>query len=317
MYILNFNAYICDMGEIGYCCINISLNEGKRKKDHITVNRGMTKKTFEAKGLSYVSELAVQNVNDLQKILEWNVRNKIFVYRMSSDMFPCIGFYRLEDLPLFSNISKKLKSIGDYAKKNSIRLSFHPTHFCIPASENPVVVANAIDELDKHAQIMDIMGLDQSHYYPINIHVNTTQPTREAAAERFCEQFWNLSESCRKRLVVENDDGPNQYSTKMLYDLIYKKIGIPITHDFHHHNYGPKDLTQEEALKLAYSTWNGVKPLTHMSSPKTLEDISGKQIAHADYIYEEIKTYGLDFDTELECKMKDLALLRYRARFNI
>lgn len=305
------------MGEIGYCCINISLNEGKRKKDHITVNRGMTKKTFEAKGLSYVSELAVQNVNDLQKILEWNVRNKIFVYRMSSDMFPCIGFYRLEDLPLFSNISKKLKSIGDYAKKNSIRLSFHPTHFCIPASENPVVVANAIDELDKHAQIMDIMGLDQSHYYPINIHVNTTQPTREAAAERFCEQFWNLSESCRKRLVVENDDGPNQYSTKMLYDLIYKKIGIPITHDFHHHNYGPKDLTQEEALKLAYSTWNGVKPLTHMSSPKTLEDNSGKQTAHADYIYEEIKTYGLDFDTELECKMKDLALLRYRARFNI
>lgn len=60
------------------------------------------------------------------------------------------------------------------------RLSFHPTHFCIPASKNPIVVENAIDELDKHAQIMDLMGLDQTHYYPINIHVNTTKPTREA-----------------------------------------------------------------------------------------------------------------------------------------
>jgi UV DNA damage endonuclease len=302
---------------IGYCCISIGINEGKSKKDQITVNRGMTKKTFETKGLDYVYELAIKNINDFKKILEWNVKNDIFIYRMSSDMFPCIGFYKLEDLPNFGIISSKLKSIGDYAKENNIRLSFHPTHFCIPASENPIVVKNAIDELDKHAQIMDLMGLEQNHYYPINIHVNTTKPTREEAASRFCEQFWNLSESCRKRLVVENDDGPNQYSTKILYDLIYKKIGIPITHDFHHHNYGPKDISQEEALKLALSTWGDIKPITHMSSPKTLEDNSGKQTAHADYIYEEIKTYGLEFDTEIEAKAKDLAVFKYRQQFKV
>jgi UV DNA damage endonuclease len=293
----------------------MSLNDGKKKKDFITVNRGMTKKTFESKGLKYVTELALLNIDDMFKIIKWNKENDIFVYRMSSDILPCIGFYKLEDLPKFDLISKKLKEIGDYAKSVDMRLSFHPTHFCIPASENPVVVENAIDELDKHAQIMDLMGLDQTHYYPINIHVNTTKPTREEAAKRFCEQFWNLSESCRKRLVVENDDGPNQYSTKMLYDLIHKEIGIPITHDFHHHNYGHKDISQEEALRLAHSTWN-VKPMTHISSPKTLEDATGRATAHADYIYEEIQTYGLEFDTELECKMKDLALIRYRKDFN-
>ena len=303
------------MNRIGYCCINMSLNDGKKKKDFITVNRGMTKKTFESKGLKYVTELALLNIDDMFNIIKWNKENDIFVYRMSSDILPCIGFYKLEDLPKFDLISKKLKEIGDYAKSVDMRLSFHPTHFCIPASENPVVVENAIDELDKHAQIMDLMGLDQTHYYPINIHVNTTKPTREEAAKRFCEQFWNLSESCRKRLVVENDDGPNQYSTKMLYDLIHKEIGIPITHDFHHHNYGHKDISQEEALRLAHSTWN-VKPMTHISSPKTLEDATGRATAHADYIYEEIQTYGLEFDTELECKMKDLALIRYRKDFN-
>ena len=305
------------MGKLGYCCINISLNEGKKKKDQITVNRGMIKKTFETKGLGYVSELVIQNIDDLKKIIDWNIQNDIFVYRMSSDMFPCIGFYKLEDLPDFDLISSKLLSIGQFAKDNKIRLSFHPTHFCITASENPVVVKNAIDELNKHAQIMDLMGLDQSHYYPINIHVNTTKPTREEAADRFCQQFFNLSESCQKRLVVENDDGPNQYSTKILYDLIYSKIKIPITHDFHHHNYGPQDISQEEALKLACSTWGDITPMTHMSSPRTLEDISSKQIAHADYIYEEIKTFGLDFDTEIEAKAKELAVIRYRAQFNI
>ena len=301
---------------IGYCCINISINDSKKKKDFITVNRGMVKKTFEKKGLEYVTELALLNIDDMFKIIKWNKENEIFVYRMSSDILPCIGFYKLEDLPKFDLISKKLKEIGDYAKSVDMRLSFHPTHFCIPASENPVVVENAIDELDKHAQIMDLMGLDQTHYYPINIHVNTTKPTIEEAAKRFCEQFWNLSESCRKRLVVENDDGPNQYSTKMLYDLIHKEIGIPITHDFHHHNYGPKDISQEEALRLAHSTWK-VKPMTHMSSPKTLEDTEGRATAHADYIYEEIQTYGLEFDTELECKQKDIALLKYRKDFLI
>ena len=65
---------------------------------------------------------------------------------MSSDILPCIGFYKIEDLPKFNLISKKLKEIGDYAKSVNMRLSFHPTHFCIPASENPVVVKNAIDE---------------------------------------------------------------------------------------------------------------------------------------------------------------------------
>lgn len=305
------------MNNLGYCCINISINEGRKKKDQITVNRGMTKKTFESKGLDYVSELVIQNIDDFKKIVEWNIQNNIFVYRMSSDMFPCIGFYKLEDLPNFELITQKLFRIGELAKANGMRLSFHPTHFCIPASENPVVVKNAIDELDKNAQIMDLMGLEKSHYYPINIHVNTTKPTRQEAAERFCQQFSNLSLSCQKRLVVENDDGPNQYSTKILYELIYQKIGIPITHDFHHHNYGPQDISQEEALKLALSTWGSIQPMTHMSSSKVIEDSSGKQIAHADYIYEEIPCFGLDFDVEIEAKAKELALIRYRNQFQL
>ena len=68
------------MKNIGYCCINISINLGKSKKDYISVNRGMVKKTFENKGLSYVSELAIKNIDDLKKILEWNLKNNIYVY---------------------------------------------------------------------------------------------------------------------------------------------------------------------------------------------------------------------------------------------
>jgi UV DNA damage repair endonuclease len=84
----------------------------------------------------------------------------------------------------------------------------------------------------------------------------------------------------------------------------------------HKTNYGPQDQTMEEALRLAHSTWE-TRALTHMSSPKTLEDTSGKNTAHADYIYEEIKTFGLDFDTEIEAKAKDLAVFKYRQQFKV
>ena len=304
------------MNRVGYCCISMGINEGKSKKEQIMVNRGMVRRTFDAKGLPYVSELIILNLKDTLKVLEYNVKNNIYIYRMSSDSFPWLSEYQFNDLPNINIIKKLLFGIGKYIKDNKMRCGFHPGPYLVLASENPSVVQKTISELNKHAELMDLMELDQTTFYPINIHINTTQPTRELAAERFCKEFENLSESCKKRLVVENDDGANQYSVKMLYDWVYQVIGIPITFDQHHYNYGPQDQTMEEALRLAHSTWK-TRVLTHMSSPKTLEDTSGKNTAHADYIYEEIKTFGLDFDTEIEAKAKDLAVFKYRQQFKV
>jgi UV DNA damage endonuclease len=304
------------MKNIGYCCIPLGCNEGKKKKEQILVNRGMVRKTFDAKGLSYVSELVIENLKDTLKVLDWNLKNHIYIYRLSSDSFPWMSEYEFSDLPKFPAIQTYMRLIGEKIKSNGIRVSYHPGPFNVLASENPSVVEKTIKELNKHAELMDLMGLDQTHFYPINIHINTTQPTREEAAQRFVDRFPLLSDSCKKRLTLENDDSPNQYSVKMLYDMVHVKTGIPIVFDQHHFNYGPQDQTMEEALRLAHSTWS-TRAMTHMSSPKTLEDNSGKQTAHADYIYEEIKTFGLDFDTEIEAKAKDLAVLKYREQFKI
>ena len=45
------------------------------------------------------------------------------------------------------------------------------------------------------------------------------------------------------------------------------------------------------------------------------EDASVIARSHADYIYEQINTYNRTFDIELECKMKDLALIKYRTYY--
>ena len=304
------------MKNIGYCCIPMGCNVGLKKKEQITVNRGMVRKTFDAKGLPYVSELVIENLKDTLKVLDYNLKNHIYIYRLSSDSFPWMSEYEFSDLPNFNVIQNLMTKIGDKIKSNGIRCSYHPGPFNVLASENPSVVEKTIKELNKHAELMDMMGLDQTTFYPINIHINTTQPTREEAAQRFVDRFPLLSESCKKRLTLENDDSPNQYSVKILHDLVHTKIGIPIVFDQHHFNYGPQDQSMEEALKLAHSTWS-TRVMTHMSSPKTLEDNSGKQTAHADYIYEEIKTFGLDFDTEIEAKAKDLAVIKYRQQFQV
>lgn len=302
------------MNNIGYCCIPLGCNLDRKKKEHIQVNRSMVRKTFDAKGLVYVSELVILNLLDTLKVLDWNIKNNILVYRLSSDSFPWMSEYKFSDLPNFTRIEKILADIGNKIKLNKIRTSYHPAPFNVLASENQSVVIKTINELNKHAELMDLMQLDQTTYYPINIHINTTKPSCELSAKRFCDNFSLLSDSCKKRLTIENDDSPNQFSVKMLYDNVHKVIGIPIVFDQHHFKYGPQDQTMKEALTMAISTWS-TKALTHMSSSKRIEDSKGLITAHADYIYEKIETFGLDFDTELECKKKDIALLKYRSQF--
>ena len=54
------------MMNLGYACINMSM--GKK----VSTNRSMVNRTFQAKGMDYVSELTLLNSKDIIKILEWN-----------------------------------------------------------------------------------------------------------------------------------------------------------------------------------------------------------------------------------------------------
>lgn len=295
------------MHNLGYCCINMTLT-----KEGISTNRGMVQKTFLTKGIVYAAELALKNLQDLQTILEWNVKNAIFVYRMSSDIFPWFSEYELEQLHNVEIIQQQLQKIGRYVKHHNIRLTFHPSHFNVLGSENVNVVTKTVLELGKHSQIMDWMLLDASPYYAINFHLNSTKPDKVSAAKRFLTNYEKLPSSVTSRLTIENDDSEGKFSTLELYNLLHKELKIPILFDEHHFRCGLQDQSLEEALRTALSTWGEIKPLTHYSSSKKIEDLTARTSAHADYIYEKISTFGLDFDTEIEAKNKEMALLKYR-----
>lgn len=287
---------------LGYACINLSL--GKK----VTTNRTMIKKTFIDKGLDYVSDLVLQNVADLERIIDWNEENGIKLYRMSSDMFPWATEYNFEQLKDWNEISIILKRCGDKAKQYNQRLSFHPGPFNVLTSPKESVVLNTIADLEVHGRIMDAIGLSQTPYNKINIHCNGVYGDKKSAMDRFIDNFQRLSKSVQNRLTIENDDKASMYSVKDLM-YIHEKTGIPIVFDYHHHKFCTGDLTEEQALKLAVSTWPiDIVPAVHYS-----ESADGrKPQAHSDYIFQRIDTYGIEVDIVVEAKKKDLTILKYK-----
>lgn len=289
---------------IGYACINMTLGE---QTPRITTNRSMVKKTFTQKGISYASELALQNSRDLFEIIKWNVANGIKLFRISSDMLPWASEYNVEDMPDFTKISNILKGCGTYAKDNGLRLTSHPGPFNVLVSPNPKVVENTIKDLELHGKLFDLLGLELSPYNKINIHCNGVYGDKFAAMDRFCENFKRLSPSVQKRLTVENDDKASMYSVD---DLVYihNRIGIPIVFDYHHHQFCTGGLTEEEALVKAISTWpKGITPVVHYSESKE----GAKPQAHSDYINSLPNTYKLNVDIMVEAKAKELAILPF------
>lgn len=289
---------------LGYACINVSLSA-----EGITTNKGMIRRTFMERGVSYASGLALQNVQALLQILEWNVAKGIKVFRITSELFPWASEYRLEDMPDFGEI----RSVLEQAGRLPIRVSTHPGPFNKMAGTG-AVLQNTIKDLEIHSRLFDLMGLEPSHWNKINIHVGGAYGDKDATLKRFAQNFKLLSSGLQKRLTVENDDKPGLFTVAELHPL-WELTGIPIVFDYFHHKLNPGLQTEEEAFHTAYESWD-VRPVFHFSSSRRdFEDPAAKREAHSDWVHEPIRTYGKDVDIVLETKMKEQALLRYREQF--
>tara|TARA_B100000787_G_C16169835_1_gene285878 strand:+ start:244 stop:1140 length:897 start_codon:yes stop_codon:yes gene_type:complete len=293
---------------LGYACINTALSANK-----IFTNRTMRRKTFDAKGMDYVSDLALLNVKDLKTHIQWNNEMGIKLFRLSSQLFAWSDEYELCDLKDYDEICELMLEIGDIATKAGQRLTMHPGPYNCLASPNPKVVEKTVRELNKHSEQFNMMGFEPSPYNKINIHVGGAYGDKETTLDRFCKNFYLLRDDTKKRLVVENDDSPNEYSVKDLCRGVHLKIGIPITFDYFHHKFNTGDLTEKEALIAAYATWpEGVTQCCHYSESRRKEqlDESIRPQAHSDLIYEKIQTYGLEPDIVIEAKLKEQAIFK-------
>ena len=306
---------------MGYACINMQLSYpqkygGKEKGvKPITTGRSMIKRTFLSKGVDYASELTLANAMDLDKIIDWNILNDYKFFRITSGLAPWKSEYEWTDLKDLKQIQIYLHSAGVKAKTHGLRITSHPGPFNVLTSPHPHVVENCVEDLTMHGDVFDMLGLSRTPYNKINIHIGGAYGDKESAMERFCVNFERLPDSVKSRLTVENDDKASMYSVKDLYEGVYKRIGIPIVFDYHHHKFCTGDLSEQQALEMAISTWpEGITPATHYSESRRDEqkDETIRVQAHSDYVYDKIETYGNEIDVMVEAKHKELAVQKYK-----
>jgi UV DNA damage endonuclease len=313
------------MNRYGYACINMQLSYPQKYGGQergilpITTGRSMIKRTFKAKGVDYASELTLNNVKDLDRIIDWNIHNGYNFFRVTSGLAPWKSEYKWDDLPDIDEIRTWLYSAGVKAKTHNVRITSHPGPFNVLTSPHEHVVKNCVSDLTDHGDVFDMIGLSRTPYNKINIHLGGAYGDKESAMDRFCKNFELLPESVQTRLTVENDDKASMYSVKELYNGIYKRVGVPIVFDYHHHRFCDGGLTEQEALELAMSTWGEIKPVVHYSESRSIEQLDEKikPQAHSDYVYDYIDTYGNDVDIMIEAKAKELAVKRYMEKHGI
>jgi UV DNA damage endonuclease len=302
--------------KLGYACINMQLSYPTKYGDKpkgtepITTGRGMIKRTFESKGVDYASEITLANAKDLHNIMTWNVLNEHNFYRMTSGLAPWKTEYEWDDLKDIKEIKQWLHSAGTMANTHGVRVTSHPGPFNVLVSPNENVVENTFKDLIMHGDVFDFMGLSRTHYNKINIHCNGVYGDKQSAMDRFCKNFERLPDSVKSRLTVENDDKASMYSVKDLM-YIHGRIGIPIVFDYHHHKFCTGDLSEQQALELAMSTWpDGIVPVVHYSESKAEHqlDESIRPQAHSDLINKLPDTYGNNVDIMVEAKHKELAI---------
>jgi UV DNA damage endonuclease len=293
------------MNKIGLCCISLNLKNLGYSFQTMTYKRFSS--LSKDKALSILGERILNNMITTNKTIEYCANNNLN-YRLSSDLFPLITYDKaniyLENLPNYDNIQDEFDSISKTISNNTVRVSLHPSEYNSLASTSVDVVDKTITELNFYSSFMDRIGCYTDYRCPINLHIHNTNGTHTEIIDRFLKSYDRLDPNCRARLVIENDDKINCWSVNELVNIFHPITKIPITFDYLHHKCHPDGITEEEAIRACYETWGGYRPLFHYSESRP----GNNPRAHADYATNTFNTYGLDFDLDLELKMKDYAI---------
>lgn len=288
---------------IGYACINNNLKP--RNFQQCRLN------SVYKYGIDYLRDKIVNNLELTKDILRWNIDNRIFMYRVTSNLLPLVDHpdilkdfeWRWQQDDELLNIMYEIKNI---VQKNNIRLSMHPDQFTVLNSTKTSVVENSINYLNHHYEVLTLLGGSD-----IIIHTGGVYGDKISARDRFIEVYEELSKGIKEMLRLENDDVSFNIDDVL---FISEKTSIPIVLDIHHHRCNKKREITNDDIKIIKDTWRNKRmiPKMHISSGK----IGFYDKSHSDYILEEdIKEFisliqDIEIDLMVEAKEKDNAVLR-------
>ena len=188
------------------------------------------------------------------------------LHRMSSDLLPgythptCRSFYADPDIRRM--IEASLATTGEIARRHNVRLSMHPSQFCVIASVNEAAVTNGVAEFEYHAEIMGHLGFGEGWHRaaPTSTSMGVRAPWERRASSR----AWRACpRPARNLITVENDE-----VSYGLDDLLPLVDSLPVVLDLHHHWIASRgEYIEPEDARIARikESWRGVRPLSHVS----------------------------------------------------
>ena len=284
---------------IGYPCINRTID--------CTANSTFRLKSYSETRLK---QTVKNNLCCLRRILQFNLEQRLFFFRISSDLVP-FASHPINKFNWQRYFQEEFDEIGKFIITNRMRISMHPDQFTLINSTKEDIFERSKNELKYHVEILDLLKLDTSA--KIQIHGGGAYGDKEKSTERFVKRFSELDDSIIRRLVIENDD--------KIYDLndclkINAQTQIPILFDvFHHKLNNSTAQATDEAIKFARKTWNEKRdgiPMVDYSSqePNGLSRQHSETINIEDFSLFLKQSDPFDFDLMLEIKDKEKSAIK-------
>jgi UV DNA damage endonuclease len=335
-------------GRLGYACLNTYLRAANppvfssrtcriasilehrhplkdpSQPEHATKNRPDKDQPADiARGQAYVEALGLANARDIVKMLRWNDRFGIKFLRLSSEMFP-FASHDVYGYKLTPFASEVLAEAGRVAAELGHRLTTHPGQFTQLGSPRQAVIDGSFRDLDYHCELLDLLKLppQQDRDAVMILHMGGVFGDKSATIERFRENYARLSDSVKRRLVLENDD-----VCYTVHDLlpVCEELNIPLVLDYHHHNIlFDADKIREGTLDIMNlydrirATWTrkGITQKMHYSE-QTPAAITARQRRKHNPRVASLPPCVPDMDLMIEAKDKEQAVFELMRTFRL
>ncbi len=284
---------------IGFACLAVGVKDTDMKSC-------MQKNAGEAR----LMEITAHNLNALENIIDYNIKNNIKLFRISSDVIP-FGSSPVNSLAWWDLFQLRLFEIGLKIKKNGIRVSMHPGQYTVLNSPDEGVVKRAVLDLLYHNRLLDSIGAGCE--CKIVLHIGGIYGDKASAIERFINNYKHLDQGVKSRLVIENDH--RSYNIEDVLS-IGQQLNIPVVFDNLHHQVNPPYGKQDELFWLGQcrKTWNtkdGCQKI-HYSQQDPLKTLGSHSatIAADEFLRFTEELNRDDLDIMLEVKDKNLSAIK-------
>lgn len=186
--------------QLGLCCINTKL---RAQKPPVFASRKMIIRSIEEKGMDVLKGKIIQNLKDVLTMMDWNERNGIKVFRLSSELFPHKSNPKVQEYT-FEFAKPLLVEIGKKAKMYNQRLTFHPGQYNVIGTPDPTSFIHTQNDLKYHADVVDMCDIDALSPVIVVHGGGVYGDKKKNTIKRWCEQYYKLDERIRKYLVLEN-----------------------------------------------------------------------------------------------------------------